>query len=103
MVTALPLGSHSRCSLSVTELSITCGYHRLFSHGAYQAHPVLKAVFLLFGAMALQNSALIGAPAIVCIIGSSTIPSGILTARGAGSGFRTLVGCSAIIRAATPI
>jgi fatty-acid desaturase len=25
--------------LSVTELSITCGYHRLFSHAAYQAHP----------------------------------------------------------------
>ena len=45
--------------LSVTELSITCGYHRLFSHAAYQAHPVLKAIFLLFGAMALQNSALI--------------------------------------------
>jgi stearoyl-CoA desaturase (delta-9 desaturase) len=44
--------------LSVTELSITCGYHRLFSHAAYQAHPALKAVFLLFGAMALQNSAL---------------------------------------------
>jgi stearoyl-CoA desaturase (Delta-9 desaturase) len=44
--------------LSVTELSITCGYHRLFSHAAYRAHPVLKAVFLLFGAMALQNSAL---------------------------------------------
>ncbi len=45
--------------LSVTELSITCGYHRLFSHAAYQAHPALKAIFLLFGAMALQNSALI--------------------------------------------
>jgi stearoyl-CoA desaturase (delta-9 desaturase) len=39
--------------LSVTELSITCGYHRLFSHATYQAHPALKAVFLLFGAMAL--------------------------------------------------
>jgi stearoyl-CoA desaturase (delta-9 desaturase) len=45
--------------LSVTELSITCGYHRLFAHAAYQAHPVLKAAFLLLGAMALQNSALI--------------------------------------------
>ena len=45
--------------LSVTELSITCGYHRLFAHGAYRAHPALKAAFLLFGAMALQNSALI--------------------------------------------
>ena len=45
--------------LCVTELSITCGYHRLFSHATYQAHPVLKAFFLLFGAMALQNSALL--------------------------------------------
>jgi stearoyl-CoA desaturase (delta-9 desaturase) len=45
--------------LCVTELSITCGYHRLFSHATYQAHPALKAFFLLFGAMALQNSALI--------------------------------------------
>jgi stearoyl-CoA desaturase (delta-9 desaturase) len=44
--------------LSVTELSITCGYHRLFSHAAYQAHPLLKAIYLFFGAMALQHSAL---------------------------------------------
>jgi stearoyl-CoA desaturase (Delta-9 desaturase) len=44
--------------LCTTELSITCGYHRLFSHAAYQAQPVVKAFFLLFGAMALQNSAL---------------------------------------------
>ena len=45
--------------LCVTELSITCGYHRLFSHATYQAHPALKVIFLLFGAMALQNSALV--------------------------------------------
>src|SRR5882762_7911942 len=44
--------------LCVTELSITCGYHRLFSHATYQAHPALKAIFLLFGAMVLPNSAL---------------------------------------------
>jgi stearoyl-CoA desaturase (delta-9 desaturase) len=44
--------------LCITELSITCGYHRLFSHATYQAHPVLKVIFLVFGAMALQNSAL---------------------------------------------
>src|ERR1700683_4816961 len=43
--------------LCITELSITCGYHRLFSHATYQAHPALKGFFLLFGAMALQNSA----------------------------------------------
>ncbi len=40
-------------------MAITCGYHRLFSHATYEAHPVLKVVYLLFGAMALQNSVLI--------------------------------------------
>jgi stearoyl-CoA desaturase (delta-9 desaturase) len=45
--------------LCITELAITCGYHRLFSHATYQAHPALKAIFLLFGGMALQNSALV--------------------------------------------
>ena len=39
-------------------LSITAGYHRLFSHRSYQAHPVLRGLFLLFGAAAVQNSAL---------------------------------------------
>ncbi|MDB6085270.1 MAG: stearoyl-CoA 9-desaturase [Gammaproteobacteria bacterium] len=42
-------------------MAITCGYHRLFAHATYEAHPVLKVVYLLFGAMALQNSALIWA------------------------------------------
>ena len=45
--------------LRVTELSITCGYHRLFAHGTYRGSPGAQAVYLLFGAMALQNSALI--------------------------------------------
>jgi stearoyl-CoA desaturase (Delta-9 desaturase) len=45
--------------LCTNELAITCGYHRLFAHGTYEAHPALKLVYLLFGAMALQNSALI--------------------------------------------
>ena len=45
--------------LSANELAITCGYHRLFAHGTYEAHPLLRLVYLLFGAMALQNSALI--------------------------------------------
>jgi stearoyl-CoA desaturase (delta-9 desaturase) len=40
-------------------MAITCGYHRLFSHATYEAHPVLEFVYLLFGAMALQNSALL--------------------------------------------
>ena len=45
--------------LVTNELSITCGYHRLFAHATYKAHPVLELVYLLFGAMALQNSALL--------------------------------------------
>lgn len=45
--------------LSANELAITCGYHRLFAHGTYEAHPALRLVYLLFGGMALQNSALI--------------------------------------------
>lgn len=39
-------------------LSITAGYHRLISHRAYKAHPMVKLFFLIFGAGAFQNSAL---------------------------------------------
>ncbi|PKF48921.1 acyl-CoA desaturase [Enterovibrio nigricans] len=39
-------------------ISITAGYHRLWSHKAYDAHPVLKAIFALGGAFAIQNSIL---------------------------------------------
>ena len=45
--------------LSANELAITCGYHRLMAHSTYQAHPLLRLLYLLFGAMALQNSALL--------------------------------------------
>lgn len=45
--------------LTVTEFAITCGYHRLFAHGTYEASPTVKIAYLLFGAMALQNSALL--------------------------------------------
>ncbi len=41
--------------LTFCEMSITAGYHRLWSHGAYKAHPLLKFVFALGGACALQN------------------------------------------------
>ncbi len=36
-------------------ISITAGYHRLWSHKAYKAHPILRAIFALGGACALQN------------------------------------------------
>lgn len=44
--------------LTFCELSITAGYHRLWSHGAYKAHPILKFVYALGGACALQNDCL---------------------------------------------
>ncbi len=40
-------------------LSITAGYHRLWSHRTYNAHWTARLFFMLFGAMSLQNSILI--------------------------------------------
>jgi stearoyl-CoA desaturase (delta-9 desaturase) len=45
--------------LMANGMSITAGYHRLWAHRAYEAHPAFKVVLLIFGSMALQNSALI--------------------------------------------
>lgn len=42
----------------LTGLSITAGYHRLFSHRSYKAHPIIEMFFLFFGAGAFQNSLL---------------------------------------------
>ena len=42
-------------------LAITTGYHRLWSHRTYDAHWSLRLIFMLFGAMALQNSVLMWA------------------------------------------
>lgn len=42
-------------------MSITAGYHRLWSHQTYQAHPAVRWVLAVFGAMALQNSILVWA------------------------------------------
>jgi stearoyl-CoA desaturase (delta-9 desaturase) len=44
--------------LTFCELSITAGYHRLWSHSAYKAHPALRFIFALGGACALQNDCL---------------------------------------------
>ncbi len=43
--------------LAANELSITAGYHRLWAHRTYEAHWSLRLIYLLFGTMALQNSA----------------------------------------------
>ncbi|MCL1077164.1 acyl-CoA desaturase [Parashewanella spongiae] len=39
-------------------LSITAGYHRLWSHKTYKANSVIRFTYALGGALALQNSAL---------------------------------------------
>ncbi|MGF1719023.1 fatty acid desaturase [Vibrio kyushuensis] len=43
---------------SFCSLSVTAGYHRLWSHKAYQAHWSLRFIFAIGGAFALQNSIL---------------------------------------------
>jgi stearoyl-CoA desaturase (delta-9 desaturase) len=44
--------------LYLTGMSITGGYHRLFSHQTYKTNKFIEAVFLFFGSMATQGSAL---------------------------------------------
>jgi stearoyl-CoA desaturase (delta-9 desaturase) len=44
--------------MAATGLSITGGYHRLFSHQSYQANAFVRAFYLIFGAAACENSAL---------------------------------------------
>ncbi len=41
-----------------TGVSITAGYHRLFSHRSYDASKFIKILYLLFGAAALEGSVL---------------------------------------------
>ena len=42
----------------VTGLGVTAGYHRLFSHKGYKAHPAVRFVLAMLGAAAGQNSAI---------------------------------------------
>lgn len=37
-------------------LSITAGYHRLWSHKSYVAHPIIRLCFALGGALSVQNT-----------------------------------------------
>lgn len=41
--------------------SISAGYHRLFAHGTYQAHWLVRLVVCMFGAAALEGSAIVWA------------------------------------------
>lgn len=47
--------------LGANGIAITAGYHRLWAHNTYKAHPALRLFYALFGAAALQNSILIWA------------------------------------------
>jgi stearoyl-CoA desaturase (delta-9 desaturase) len=40
-------------------IGIGSGYHRLWSHRTYEAHPALKWFLAIFGGMALQNSIIV--------------------------------------------
>jgi len=42
----------------LTELAITAGYHRYFAHKTFKTNKVIEFLFLFFGAMAIQGSAL---------------------------------------------
>jgi stearoyl-CoA desaturase (delta-9 desaturase) len=45
--------------LIATGMSITLGYHRLFSHLTFKCHPIVKWFTLLFGAAAFEGSAMV--------------------------------------------
>ncbi len=47
--------------VSVTALSITLGYHRLFSHISFQAKWPIRLLVLIFGSAAFENSVLMWA------------------------------------------
>lgn len=46
---------------TLTAMSITCGYHRLFAHKSYDASLIVRLFYALFGAAAFQNSILVWA------------------------------------------
>lgn len=46
---------------AATAMSITAGYHRLFSHGTYDCRRFVKVFYLLFGAATFQQSVLVWA------------------------------------------
>ena len=43
---------------AISNMSITCGYHRYFSHRSYDVHPFVEFLYVFFGAGAFQGSIL---------------------------------------------
>lgn len=54
-----------------TSLSMTLGYHRLFSHRSFEAHPLVRKALIIFSTCSWQSSILNG----VRTIGSTTAES----------------------------
>lgn len=42
----------------ISNMSITCGYHRYFSHRSYDVHPLIEFLYVMVGAGAFQGSIL---------------------------------------------
>lgn len=42
--------------LALTTFSVSAGYHRLFSHGTYEAHWLLRTFLMFFGAASFEGS-----------------------------------------------
>lgn len=42
----------------LSNMAITCGYHRYFSHRSYDVHPILEFIYVFFGSGAFQGSVL---------------------------------------------
>lgn len=53
---SLPLLAWTLALLTVTMLSITMGYHRLFSHRTYEAAGIVEWLLVFFGSVTLQGS-----------------------------------------------
>lgn len=79
-------------------LSITAGYHRLWSHKTYKAHPALQWLFAFGGALALRTRRYTGLPTTVAITAMWMTTIRIPTAPGAVFGTPILVGCYESIR-----
>lgn len=48
----------SMALMYMTGLGVTMGYHRLHSHAAYKANPIVEAIILFFATLGTQGSAL---------------------------------------------
>jgi len=56
--TSLGIWLYAAGAYSLSILTITAGYHRLYAHRSYEANSILKFFLLFFGSACLQNSAL---------------------------------------------